>query len=335
LLSTSGLSQEKPLGKWNAPDGLGSVELLSVDGGDITVVNAARVSFAKSVTKMSAGDVKLIKYLAVHNHVSPFFHPQIRLRIKMPLFVVREWYRHTIGFARNEVSRRYVDTPPDCWRPLATDVRARNPSAKQGSLARAITGSDSALDLVLRSQKVALETYDTLLALGVAPEIARVVLPVSMYTEFIETGSLAAYARLANLRLSPDAQVEIRRYATAVSDIIAPHFPASWAALCPTANAGVPLSSSGLPGAPSSSSGPPGAPSSSSGLPGDLAANNAPISNELGESYIEVPPAFTEVPPAFAEAPPAFAEVPPAFAEALSERALAEIAALIEHAARE
>jgi thymidylate synthase (FAD) len=99
-------------------DGVGFVERLEVFGSDLTVVNSARVSFGKEVTEMTDRDEKLISYLAKHDHNSPFFHPQIRFRIKMPIFVAREWYRHTIGFARNEVSRRYVDTPPECWVPF-------------------------------------------------------------------------------------------------------------------------------------------------------------------------------------------------------------------------
>ena len=95
-------------------DAKGCVEVLEIFGNDLTVVNAARVSFAKESTVMTGGDEKLIRYLAKHSHTSPFFHPQVRLRVKMPIFVAREWYRHTVGFARNEVSRRYVDTPPEC-----------------------------------------------------------------------------------------------------------------------------------------------------------------------------------------------------------------------------
>ena len=93
-------------------DGIGFVECIEEFGDDLTVVNAARVSFDKVSTSLTEGDKKLINYLAKHDHTSPFFHPQVRFRIKMPIFVAREWYRHTIRFARNEVSRRYVDSPP-------------------------------------------------------------------------------------------------------------------------------------------------------------------------------------------------------------------------------
>ena len=116
-------------------DGIGFVELLETFGDDLTVVTAARVSFDKVSTALTEADKKLINYLAKHDHVSPFFHPQVRFRLKMPIFVAREWFRHTIGFARNEVSRRYVDTPPECWIPAANDIRERDPKVKQGSKA--------------------------------------------------------------------------------------------------------------------------------------------------------------------------------------------------------
>jgi thymidylate synthase (FAD) len=108
-----------------------SVELLETFGDDLTVVNAARVSLAKESTELNAADAKLIAYLVKHHHESPFFHPQARFRIKIPIFLAREWFRHTVGFSRNEVSRRYVDSPPEFFLPV--DLRARAPSKKQGS----------------------------------------------------------------------------------------------------------------------------------------------------------------------------------------------------------
>lgn len=212
-------------------DGHGSVELLEVMGSDLTVVNAARVSFSKESAAITPADQKLITYLATHHHESPFFHPQIRLRIKMPIFVAREWYRHQIGLARNETSRRYVDSPPECYVPAATDIRQRNPSVKQGSMATAVDAADAVQALMQEQTTAALETYQKLLDAKVAPEVARMILPQSMLTEFIETGSLAAYARICRLRLDPSAQKEIREYASAVDQLLADAFPCSWAAL--------------------------------------------------------------------------------------------------------
>jgi thymidylate synthase (FAD) len=209
----------------------GFVELLGVFGDDLTVVNAARVSYNKEVTVMDPKDAKLIKYLADHNHVTPFFHPQIRLRLKMPIFVAREWYRHQIGFARNEVSRRYVDYKAEMY--LPDTVRERDAKLKQGSKGSAVADNSTANALIDNINQRAEETYEQLLTMNVAPEVARTVLPQGMYTEFIETGSLAAYARLCGLRLDPSAQWEIRQYAAAVSELIEAKFPVSWPALTP------------------------------------------------------------------------------------------------------
>ena len=209
----------------------GFVELLGTFGDDLTVVNAARVSYNKEVTVMDPKDVKLIKYLAQHNHVTPFFHPQIRLRLKMPIFVAREWYRHQIGFARNEVSRRYVDYKAEMYLPEV--ARARDVKLKQGSKGSPVADNTMATALIDDINKRAEETYEQLLEMNVAPEVARTVLPQGMYTEFIETGSLAAYARLCGLRLDPSAQWEIRQYAAAVSELLQEKFPVSWPALTP------------------------------------------------------------------------------------------------------
>lgn len=216
---------------WKATDGIGSVELLHSMGDDLMVVNAARVSFHKESKTFTAGDGKLINYLAKHDHVSPFFHPQIQFRIKMPIFVAREWYRHQIGFSRNEVSRRYVDSTPECWVPNVDSLRERDPKLKQGSKSTIVANSEVVHSWIDSHTTNSIELYEQLLEQGVAPEIARTVLPQSMYTEFIETGSLAAYARLYNLRTTPEAQREIQAYAKAIGELLASKFPFSWNAL--------------------------------------------------------------------------------------------------------
>ncbi len=218
-------------------DGLGFVELLEVFGSDLTVVNAARVSFAKESSfegaadqvQLSTRDEGLIRYLAAHKHVTPFFHPQLRFRIKMPIFLAREWYRHTIGFARNEVSRRYVSDAPDFFVPM--QLRERDANVKQGSSRQIVPNNAELVEKMRAHTQASLELYNYLLAEGVCPEQARTVLPQSMYTEFIETASLAGYARLASLRLDASAQKEIRDYAARVSQLVEQWFPVSWAAL--------------------------------------------------------------------------------------------------------
>lgn len=206
-----------------------SVELLETFGSDLTVVNAARVSLGKQVDEFTDKDARLIKYLADHNHVSPFFHPQARFRLKMPIWMAREWYRHTIGFARNEVSRRYVDSPPTFFLPDA--IRTRAPNKKQGSTEEVHAYSEELLDVLRASCQDSVATYTKLLEEGVPPEQARMILPQNMMTEFIETGSLAAYARLVTLRSTEDAQHEIRDVATDVSTLLHSAFPHSWSVL--------------------------------------------------------------------------------------------------------
>jgi len=205
------------------------VELLEVFGDDLTVVNAARVSFAKESHSLTGGDAKLIQYLAYHSHVTPFFHPQARFRLKMPIFVAREWFRHQIGFARNEVSRRYVDSEPEFW--LPTELRQRDENKKQGSKDIKIQYNGHCLAKMNIHHTQSIELYNYLLSNKVCPEQARAVLPQSMMTEFIETGSLAAYARLYKLRTDPTAQVEIQELASLVGKLLAEKFPISWSAL--------------------------------------------------------------------------------------------------------
>jgi thymidylate synthase (FAD) len=216
---------------WKTSDGIGGIEVLEVFGNDLTVVNAARVSFAKEAIEFTDRDAGLIWYLAKHHHISPFFHPQVRLRIKMPIFVAREWFRHTVGLSRNEVSRRYVDTEPELWWPDSDGLRERDPKLKQGSKPNPVEDADLIAAELHAFGDVSMNLYKSIMARGVAPEIARCVLPQGMYTEFIETGSLAAYARIWALRKDPGAQAEIKAYATALETLLLPHFPVSWGAL--------------------------------------------------------------------------------------------------------
>jgi thymidylate synthase (FAD) len=205
------------------------VDLLETFGNDLTVVNAARVSLGKYVTDFTERDAKLIKYLAEHEHTSPFFHPQVRFRLKMPIWMAREWFRHTIGFARNEVSRRYVDEPPTFH--LPAHLRSRAPNKKQGSQDDVHELSKQYKEQMEHLCDEASSLYQLMLGNGMCPEQARMILPQNMMTEFIETGSLAAYARLCKLRMGEDAQKEIRDVALLVSDALREVFPVSWSTL--------------------------------------------------------------------------------------------------------
>lgn len=230
-------------------DGISSVELLYHMGDDLMVVNAARVSMAKESEWMadplcsddgpfitlSPKDKKLVGYLAKHKHWTPFSHPQVQLRIKMPIFVARQWFKHMIGFTRNEVSRRYVDDTPEFFCPDRGEWRLRAANVKQGSSEDLFPGTPYSMQGSRFTPRgvmgICVEMYEAMIAQGICPEQARMVLPQSMYTEFIETGSLAAYARLAGLRLDSHAQKEIRDYAQAVDSIMSQLFPVSWEAL--------------------------------------------------------------------------------------------------------
>jgi len=214
-----------------------SVELVDYMGSDLSVVNAARVSFHKesSLDFSTSGDPdlgalyekdkKLISYLAKHNHWSPFAHNSISLRIKAPIFVARQLVKHQVGLVWNEVSRRYVDDEPEFYFPEVW--RGKPENAKQGSSGEvALT-----FDFAGQATAIALGAYQHMLDKGVAPEQARMVLPQNTFTEWVWTGSLMAFARVCKQRLDPHAQQESREIATMIQSIIQPLFPHSWKAL--------------------------------------------------------------------------------------------------------
>ena len=223
----------------------GFVQYVDHMGDDLTIVNAARVSFNKqsdwdgeqhwtgaiSGKALADRDQKLIKYLADHKHWTPFAHPQITLRIKAPIFIRTQLFKHKVGFTENEVSRRYVSDPPSVYMPRWRGKPTNG--AKQGS--EDFMPIDDAYNTVNRhyefTVKEALQTYEELLKRGVAPEQARSVLPQGTYTEWWWTGSLAAFARVVAQRSDPHAQWECQQYAHAIGTIIQPLFPHSWAAL--------------------------------------------------------------------------------------------------------
>ena len=209
------------------------VQLLDIMGSDLTVVNAARVSFAAESEEFGSRDKKLIRYLANHNHWTPFAHVQVQFRIKAPVFVARQLVKHQSGLVWNEISRRYVDFLPTFHQPEAWRKRADN--KKQGSSDESFTGPDGERfdmrykDLMDKAEAV----YDNMIASGVAPEQARMVLPQSMMTEWYWTGSLAAFARVVQQRISRDAQYECQIIAQKIDQAlaIADEVSYSWACL--------------------------------------------------------------------------------------------------------
>ena len=196
-----------------------NVELIEKLGSDLSVVNAARVSFSKKKDVFDEKDEKLIKYLADHNHWSPFGHATLQFLIKAPVFVARQLVKHQVGLVWNEVSRRYVDDEPQFYMPFIW--RGKPENKKQGS-------SDKEIEYDISSTiQYVKETYNNLLKEGVAPEMARMVLPQNMMTECYWTGSLYAFARVCNLRNKEDAQEETRMITQPLSRHIKDHFPIS------------------------------------------------------------------------------------------------------------
>ena len=197
------------------------VTLIDKMGDDTTVVNAARVSFGKRVDKFRKDeDEKLIHYLTKHNHWSPFSHCFLTFHIEAPIFVARQLAKHQVGLAWNEISRRYVDTEPEFYIP--TVWRGRPDNKKQGSNEEEIVYNISG------TMQYVKQTYLNLLGVGVAPEMARMILPQSLMTEWYWSGSIAAFARVVNLRLEEDAQRETQIIAQQIYNITKEHFPISW-----------------------------------------------------------------------------------------------------------
>lgn len=220
----------------------GSVELLDKMGSDLTTVEAARVSFLRGATTLGERELRLIRYLAEHEHTSPFRHAHLMLRFKAPLFVARQLWKHIVGITPefdleerfsgfsggfkdtgwNEASGRYVELQDEFYVPATW--RAQSSSNKQGSAGPLQEQADAAA-AYRQGLQAAYHAYLRLRELGVAKEQARIVLPQSIYTQWIWTGSLQAFLHVVDLRTKPDAQWETQQYGLAVRAILAEHFP--------------------------------------------------------------------------------------------------------------
>lgn len=233
-----------------------SVELIDSMGSDLSVVNAARVSFHKESEleaclvccgetpdcgycpkatdewKLAERDQKLLSYLAKHNHWTPFAHAFLSYRIKAPIFVARQLVKHQVGLAWNEVSRRYVDEEPEFYFPAEYHWRP-DKSIKQGS--GEVMGSEQpSMDINMFAHSTtfaALRAYNSFLNAGMAPEEARMFLPLNTMTEWIWSGSLAAFARVCRLRLDPHAQLATQEVAKQINGLVPKEFEHSWKAL--------------------------------------------------------------------------------------------------------
>jgi thymidylate synthase (FAD) len=213
---------------------IAKMEIVLIDsmGTDLSIVNAARVSFHKE-SALSDGilqerDEKLISYLAKHGHWTPFGHAFLSFRIKAPIFVARQLGKHQVGLVWNEVSRRYVDEEPEFWFPEM--FRGKPVNAKQGS--SGLLEDDWAwLSSAKEHVKNLACFYDAAISAGMAPEQARAFLPQNTMTSWIWSGSLAAFARVCKLRLDSHAQEETRQVAQQINDLVPQELSHSWKAL--------------------------------------------------------------------------------------------------------
>jgi len=210
-----------------------TVEYLNHMGDDLSVVDAARVSFEKcseweDIFQLSNRDQKLITYLAKHKHKSPFNHCFASFRVTMPVFVARQLVKHEY-LTWNEVSRRYVDSEPEFYLPEVWRKKADN--VKQGSSEEEVDAKHTVSAYYEEAICEAYFGYNELLERGVCPEQARMVLPQSMMTQVIWSGSLAAFAKMCNLRLDPHSQRESSQVAEQIDANMANLYPHSWAAL--------------------------------------------------------------------------------------------------------
>ena len=207
------------------------VQLVDYMGDDDSVANAARVSFSREAKNfMAEQNARLIRYLAEHKHEIPFAHTAITLRMKAPISIRTQCFKHKIGFVENEVSRRYVKSEPELFVPVFR--HAPNGNVKQGSGDELSEADNNRIKkYYIGACENAISWYNGMIEQGVSPEQARFILPQGMMTEWVWTGSLLAFARFYNLRTDPHSQKEIQDLAHMVGDIIAPLYPVSWEAL--------------------------------------------------------------------------------------------------------
>ncbi len=201
----------------------GLVEYIDHYGNDLRVVNTARVSMGKRKETKDASDDKLIGYLADHEHFSPFRHCFLTMHMRMPIFVERQVTKHRMGVEINSISGRYVEFQEDFYIPEV--FRQGSKKIKQGSLDTEILQAAYARTVYLNTCKDAFKSYQALLETGVCKEQARMLLPLSTWTEMIVTMSLQAMAHFYHLRADTHAQREIQPYAHAISKLCYEHFP--------------------------------------------------------------------------------------------------------------
>jgi thymidylate synthase (FAD) len=209
----------------------GFVQLVDQMGSDLSVVNAARVSFGKRKEAFDESDAKLVRYLAKHEHTSPFRHTAMTFHVKAPIFVFRQWMKHRIGSEFNEISGRYVVFPEDeFYVPEVFRQQAKvNKQGSEGEIAP--EHREAAAKTYLDACKASVAQYRALLDMGVCKEQARCVLPLGLYSEVYWTVSLQAVAHFIRLRTDSHAQWEIQEYGHAVAKLVEQAYPVSLQAL--------------------------------------------------------------------------------------------------------
>jgi thymidylate synthase (FAD) len=209
----------------------GFVALVDHMGSDLTVVNAARVSFGRRREALDERDAELVSYLAANEHTAPFRHAYLTFHVKAPIFVFRQWMKHRVASDFNEISGRYVEFPDDEFY-VPESFRRQSGDNKQGSEGE-IAGESrrAAEEAYLGACRGSLDRYRALIGMGVCREQARCVLPLALYSEAYWTAGLQAVSHFLHLRLDSHAQWEIRQYALAVRDLTEPLFPNSLGAL--------------------------------------------------------------------------------------------------------
>jgi thymidylate synthase (FAD) len=206
----------------------GFVRLVDFMGGDLAVVQGARVSFGQE-SKGDERDRKLINYLMKHEHGTPFEMAVFKFHVKAPIFVARQWFRHRIG-SYNEISYRYVEVKDEFYVPK--EMRAQDAKNKQASFSGYFTAEQNkeGQALIEAAHESAYEKYQQLLNMGVAREVARIVLPVSMYTQFYVTYNARSLMNFVRLRSGEGAQYEIKQYAEAMNHIFKDKMPWTYSA---------------------------------------------------------------------------------------------------------
>lgn len=228
--AASVLKNDKPVFELNSENPLlaemgilGSMELLDVMGDDLSIVNAARVSYAGESKEFDPKDKKLIKYLAKHKHWTPFEQNSLKFRVKCPIYIARQWMKHRC-WVFNEISARYTIFDNTIYQP--EDFRKQATKNKQASDAdEGEINQEEAAKIYQESTQAAIDAYNKLLEMGVCREQARGVLPVGSHTEFITTVNLRNFMHWYYLRAPKDAQWEIQQYAHAALELVKQRFP--------------------------------------------------------------------------------------------------------------